>query len=354
MAFSNENGLYGIARMGIAPAAVAGCADALNADNSATLLATGGSVTLSHDPMFSTGVYGAGWYDAAAQVAYAFNDVRLEGSVDFELVTGHTITALQSFGFDQRGHVNGHTFEVRPNGQGGFHGNAWCSGMSLTASEGAVVTGSVSYSSDQTAKFHAIAGANQTTRVGSIDFGGTLFPYWGTKVQHGGATLATIVDWSADYTSTVNYVTLCRGASHLFTPPAGPDFILIGTMDATGSFTVFGMPDLVSATAMQDANDVVYTCYNQDGVSSIEVKLTSCIFTSSGPSIAGGGDYVSVAISFTAVGDGNSPPMKLTQLTESSSTSTSTSSSSTSTNSSSTSSSSTSTSSSSSSSGICL
>ena len=36
-----------------------------------TILATSGSVQVEQTPIFSSGVWGAGWYNAAQQVAYA-------------------------------------------------------------------------------------------------------------------------------------------------------------------------------------------------------------------------------------------------------------------------------------------
>jgi hypothetical protein len=49
------------------------------------ILATGASVNLVLEPIYSTAVWGAGWYNAADSAHYADNAVRFEGSVDFEL-----------------------------------------------------------------------------------------------------------------------------------------------------------------------------------------------------------------------------------------------------------------------------
>jgi hypothetical protein len=52
------------------------------------VLATGASVNLVLEPIYSTSVWGAGWYNAATSAHYADNAIRYEGNVDFELQEG--------------------------------------------------------------------------------------------------------------------------------------------------------------------------------------------------------------------------------------------------------------------------
>jgi hypothetical protein len=53
-----------------------------------TVLATGASVNLVLEPIFSTAVWGAGWYNAADAAHYADAALRYEGTVDIELQVG--------------------------------------------------------------------------------------------------------------------------------------------------------------------------------------------------------------------------------------------------------------------------
>jgi len=49
------------------------------------LLTTGSSINMALEPIYSTSVWGAGWYNAASTVNYADNVIRYEGGIDFEL-----------------------------------------------------------------------------------------------------------------------------------------------------------------------------------------------------------------------------------------------------------------------------
>jgi len=49
------------------------------------ILTTGASVNLVLEPIYSTSVWGAGWWNAASTAHYADNAIRYEGNIDFEL-----------------------------------------------------------------------------------------------------------------------------------------------------------------------------------------------------------------------------------------------------------------------------
>ena len=63
--------------------------------NGTQLMATGGQITASQDPMLSSGVWGATYSNVANIVAYAWNYVRLEGNVSFE-ADAEALTALST------------------------------------------------------------------------------------------------------------------------------------------------------------------------------------------------------------------------------------------------------------------
>ena len=55
-----------------------------SAANPVIILATGASVNLVLEPIYSSSVWGAGWYNAGV-AHYADAAIRYEGTVDFEL-----------------------------------------------------------------------------------------------------------------------------------------------------------------------------------------------------------------------------------------------------------------------------
>jgi hypothetical protein len=113
--------------------------------NEVPLLCTGGNINLTQDPIMGTGVWGAG-YQNVAQIAYAWNYLQLEGSVNFELTTGDEWGKMREFAFTNR--ANATKIVLLPDGANGFNGNGWCSGLSFEASEGAAITGSLNFKGD--------------------------------------------------------------------------------------------------------------------------------------------------------------------------------------------------------------
>ena len=320
--FTHEVGFYGIVKIGSAPGIVP----------DVTILATGGDVNLNTDPIFSTGVWGAGWYSAANQVAYAVNAMRIEGSAAFELAAGDIFNAVKSFGFENRASDYGHLLKVLPQAKSGFYGNAWCSGVSFDASVDSLVTGNLSYSSGTIIPEKSwqgegwITGTLQPGHKGDVSdpyknplpftSPTSVYPFWATKVAIATdnppvtfVQLSDIISWTANYTSELNFLTLCNGVT---TAPVAPDYIMVGGMDADGSFTIFSIPDqlspvnfqLMKACRISLAPGITPSIYNT-------ITFPYIVYNSGSTSVQTGGTYIQSDISFTAVGDGTEPPMKI-------------------------------------------
>ena len=305
--------------------------------NAVQLLATSGQVNINHDPIFSQGVWGAGYQNAAQQVAYANNYLRLQGSFAFQLTAGKGIAAVNTFAFTNRGNPNGTKIQILPNGQHGFDGIGWCQSLSFSASEGDVLNcdcGFQSYIDGASNKI--VTGTSSNSALGASN--GTLpfnpndlYPYWATQVftgtQGGTAAQATthlndIVNWSASYNSQIVQLKCCRqgaGAAgkayeDVQGAPLGPDYIMIGTMSADGNYTVFKLQGdfapqnyhggrslkfMMAPSSDPDAKDTyvfIPTAINQSGSTSIQT----------------GASYVTAEFSFSALGNGAQPPLSLT------------------------------------------
>ena len=137
------------------------------------VLTTGASVNLVLEPIYSTGVWGAGWYNAADSAHYADNAIRYEGNIETELQVG-TMGAywnlIQDFAIAHRAYPKSleispdgsHVYKylIRATGTGGSsltindpetfdrdehnytHG-AYCSSINFQTSTGSVITSSV-------------------------------------------------------------------------------------------------------------------------------------------------------------------------------------------------------------------
>ena len=315
--FSHEVGFYGLVRMATAPGGTPTVA----------ILATGGDVSLNTDPIFSSGVWGAGWYTAANQVAYAVNYMRIEGSASFELAydsnpANSIFGAIASFGFDERANHLGHVIEVLPQGKAGFRGKAWCSGVSFDASADSIVTGNINYSSGELDDTNWLVGAgNKQPADGTKLSTGTppspptaVYPYWGTSIWVGASTatlaqLPDIVNWSANYTSEINFVTLCSGRT---ASPVAPDYIMVGGMDADGSFTIFSLTEQLTPSTFQSMKACeIRIKPGSDLTHTNTITFPYIVYNSGSTSIQTGGTYIQADVSFSALGDGTKPPMSI-------------------------------------------
>lgn len=109
------------------------------------LLCTGGNINLTQDPIMGSGVWGAG-YANAAPIAYAWNYLNLEGSANFELTKGPVWMAINEYAFLAR--TRDHWITLLPDGTTGFCGPGWLSSLGFDASEGAALNGNFNFKGD--------------------------------------------------------------------------------------------------------------------------------------------------------------------------------------------------------------
>jgi hypothetical protein len=232
------------------------------------ILATGSSVNLVLEPIYSTAVWGAGWYNAATSAHYADNAIRFEGSVDFELQGAATIWDLLGDWFiNERAYTK--SVEISPDGARVYGYDAYSTSASISTSEGSFVTvsagmvaldrtetspsGGTSYS-DFTylgQKQGVIADAcSDLALTNPLNPSGTNInpiPYWRTNAQlllvspgsyvpfSGGTNPQSgteTVEWSVDITQNETILYTCNG-SRL------PTAVLMGPMDVSGNVVLF-------------------------------------------------------------------------------------------------------------------
>ena len=296
--------------------------------NNTILLATGGQININHDPIFSSGVWGAGYQNAAEQVAYANNYLKLEGSFDFELTSGQGLSAVNAFAFTNRGSTSGTAIEILPNGQHGFKGVGWCSSFGFSASEGAVVTCNAGFSSfiDTSVDNKILTGTSGNSANGAAGTDGLpfdangLFPYWATQVYKGGSKVNDVTAWGCDYSSEVVPLKCCGvnstgGIAYADTAgaPLGPDYILIGTMTAQGNYTVFRLQGDFAPEKYHSSGKMQFEMAPSKTPSTPEahILIPTAINSSGSTSIQTGSSYITAEFSFTAIGDGTKPPLSI-------------------------------------------
>lgn len=245
------------------------------------VLATGASVNLVLEPIMSTAVWGAGWYNAADAAHYADNAVRYEGSIDLELqmgASGDFWNFLHQFVVTNRAYPR--SLEISPDGAhvykylttGAYDANydtkgAWCRSANFSTSEGSFVTcslgvvaifrtegdpaGGTSYSSYSYIKQVKGVIASDCTVLAKTNplnpSGNNVdpIPYWRSNAQLGVGTypgpFGTVtlpqtgtetVDWSIDVSNNEKILYTCSG-SRL------PRAVLMGAMSVDGNVTLY-------------------------------------------------------------------------------------------------------------------
>lgn len=358
--FNHETGFHGVVKIGKTDFKDAASAKKKeNYKNLTTILATSGSVAIAHDPIISQGIWGAGWYNAAEQVAYSNNVLKMTGSIGYELIVGDVFDALLSFGFEKRAASYGHGIVILPDGRNGFMGPGWCSQVDMSASTDSNVTGNIGYSSailsrvvdeignnfktsnDWKDEDESKEEAEQRLKIG-VGFhpgivNGTpgqaatgneflgMFPFWASNVLFStdGTTpsksLPNVQDWSAQYSSSVEFMTLCSGYTE-YDGPITPDYIMIGSMQGSGSFTFVGLSDQISPDSIYDqkAYRIVVrpNSYLNEEDYWGKIDLPSVIYNSVNIQTTTGSQLVTASVDVTALGDGSRPPMSFSSYVD--------------------------------------
>jgi len=246
------------------------------------ILATGSSVNLVLEPIYSSSVWGAGWYNAASAAHYADNAIRYEGSIDFELqmgASGQLWDLMEDWIVTNRAYPK--STDISPDGarvyqyrtSGAYGANydlngMWNTSAGFSTSEGSFVTvsagaialdrtevdpaGGTAYSdySYINQKQGVIAGACDTELAATNPLnpsGNNVdpIPFWRTNAQLLTGTYGTpftggavpqvgleTVEWNVDVTQNHVLLYTCNGTRL-------PTALLQGPMDVTGTVVLY-------------------------------------------------------------------------------------------------------------------
>ena len=257
--------------------------------NGTQLMATGGQITASQDPMLSSGVWGATYSNVANIVAYAWNYVRLEGNVSFE-ADAEALTALSTCCNSDR--QNEHDMSICPDGTSTYSASGLVQSATISCSEGQFVNGDCSmflYPSLTTGG--GGGGGIKASWLHGNQAG--LIAYYKTSVTGNGVG-SDIISWSASYNSDIQPFHPIDGGGQ----PTAPKYVILGDVSGELSVTVFG-GSYASAQWQQELSGV---SINTGGGS---VTINLAILGSSSASIQTGSSYTSSDLTYTAIGDGS-------------------------------------------------
>lgn len=317
-------------------------------ENMVILLATSGSINLAHDPIFSSGVWGAGYMNASEQVAYADNYLKIDGSFGCEMTAGDGFMAIKNFAFTNRGAKHGTGLLILPNGEHGFQGAVWCTSLSFSMSQDAVLTADLNWSSyidgtnnkivvgtNSNSAYGASGAADEGREGKGLPFAyNALFPYWASSVwanvpenastnENSGDEIKDVTDWSCSYSSSLEFLKCCGAGTAYkdsYGAPLAPDYVILGPMSAECSFTVFKLADEFAPESYHAQRSLAFYVHSPSEVTGTngakvpnsigaKIALPKIVRNSGSTSIQTGASFVTAEFSFTAIGDGKKPPM---------------------------------------------
>ena len=305
-----------------------------------SVLATGGNLSVEQSPMFSSGVWGAGWYVAAQQIAYAPNYITTTGSVNFQLTKGDAFDKIQNFAFEKRN--EGMIICILPNGKAGYYGKGWCQSCSFSASQDAIVTGDFGFKTGNVQNCintDSWTDSDSAVKTGSADlnndFGDNylnVYPFWASGVcldKSGDTTRPDtnqavswsqgkrddIIDWNASYSSQLVLVATCSNYTSVEASKQAK-YCALGTMSADGSFTIFKVAqDLDPDQIRQCRKCTIEMGAASSPASKDKIIFGSIVFSNGSTDVQTGSSFIQSSFNFTALGNGKSPIMSLTKAT---------------------------------------
>lgn len=300
------------------------------------VLATGGNVSVQHTPLYTSGVWGAGWYNATEKITFAPNYVTLSSSVNYQLTNGITST-LEDWAFKARNVPK--TVTIYPNGIAGYEGSAYCTGCSFSCSQDAIVSGDISLKSGDVKskiKSNGSNGSSNTMTASNSTGSGSLstvsddymcvYPFWATAVYFStasnntdrstptstGTLQADTLDWNASYTSDLVFVMTCCGKKDSGGSSGEvieAKYCCLGTMQASGSVTLFKISQHLVAQNIRNCRNVYISMKKTDGTDECQIKFGKVLLQSGSTDLQTGTSLIQSSFNFTALGNGSQPPM---------------------------------------------
>lgn len=292
------------------------------------LLATGGSVQINWSPIYSSGVWGANYYNAMEKIDYANQYVVLSSDIDYELTSNKVVENLGDWAFNKRNQTQ--KYLIYPNGVAGYSGYAYCIGANFNTSQDSLVSGKISLkTADVNSKIvvkdnTASNNGNTTNFDDFVDSYISVYPFWATGIIldnvpqrnytptfQQNALLKNVVSWDIGYSTDLVFVVTCSGKSGAVINPLTPQYVCLGTLQSSGSFQVLQINNMLAAQNIRNHRAIEITI--RDANKLLEKKSITCnnILIQSGDlGIQTGNNLIQTNFSFTAIGDGSQPPLK--------------------------------------------
>lgn len=223
------------------------------------MLATDGSFQLTHNHMFTTGVYGGKLDNATSAVAFAPDYPTTSANIGFQLTSG------SKFFVDLGNSISSnrykwHQVTIYPNGFAGYNSKMYTQSLQYSTSQDSIVSGSVSFKGADVNSVVTTGSTDSKTGAGPKYISSlaanyySVFPYYGTNWQFGKVSKGVkathtytpselskdIISWSISASQQINFVKVCNCAWQQV-DELKADFAILGLMQVNGSAQLIGI-----------------------------------------------------------------------------------------------------------------
>ena len=318
--------------------------------NGVLLLASSAQATMNATPIKSNANWGAGSWNAAETAAWSADMPEISASIDCD-VTTTAIGVIEEFSKRYKVSSGATPIVIRPSNSWGFNGAGYCESLSYKGQEQQNLTASIeakAFFTDANSIKDFSNDADSTSmddKTSDIGAGGlgdlaynALYPYWGQTIYMRNASgentrviprtraeannqITGITDWSAQLTHNIQFKKTCgifagNGQSEGIPTaeggwPLAPDYVALGAMTGQCDLTFVGMLDEFDYDYYYNTRGFKAEFTSPVGGGAHSIIIPAMLCESYPISLQSGGEFITASFSYTAVGNGFDPPVKL-------------------------------------------
>ena len=272
------------------------------------ILATDGNFQITHNQIFTNGVYGAGFLNASPHMAVAHDYPVITANIGFQLTDGEiyyelgkSITTLRD---------SQHKVEIYPNGYGGYSSKAYIQSLQLSASQDSLVTGSISLKGSQISSI--VAGSPSTNSAkstgnkrlsSSVSTYLGVFPSYGTKWSFGNDNFSDqVLSWGISTSQTVQFLKICNCSTNKLNSLVA-DYAVIGIVQVNGNGQLIGVQKCFNKESGFEfqSDSSTLTLYSNTGKEK-KIKFNNMQCTNISSSLQTGNNLIATSFQFVAIG----------------------------------------------------
>ena len=281
------------------------------------ILATDGNFQITHNDIFTTGVYGARFLNASQHMAVAHDYPVITANIGFQLTDGGICDQLGKSITTNRG--NKHSVEIYPNGYGGYRSDAYTQSLQFNASQDSLVTGSISLKGSEVSSIvSGTASTDAQKSKGSATISSMtnnnylgVFPAYGTSWQFGNNSFSNqVLSWGISTSQTVQFLKICNCSTAKLNQLAA-DYAVIGTVQVSGNGQIIGIKQCFDNSAGFAFSSTVskLTLKSNTGVEKT-IKFNNMQCSNISSSLQNGNNLIVTSFQFSTIGS-SSPSAKI-------------------------------------------